>query len=232
MIEQRTMVTGRWIAAVIGVALAITPGAGLLAQGRMKAAASTTPTPPRSVIQKLRSFLGLNPPVAIGGSRSGGQLSVCLLSPWPISTRPDSSGVVLVGISQPVLLAAKPLNEMRLEQDGRILWQERASSTKAIEGPIRWPIKPLHPGEQLTLKIRPRGASGGDFASYSLRAADSETLESNRLRIAGLGGDSAAWYQEIESLSPQQAATAVALISSPSAPAALRESLKCQTDSK
>ena len=63
MIEKRTMVTGRLIAAFIGVAFSITPGADLLAQGRMKAAASTTPTPPRSVIQKLRSFLGLNPPV-------------------------------------------------------------------------------------------------------------------------------------------------------------------------
>ena len=28
--------------------------------------------PPRSVIQLLRSFLGVNPPVAVGGSRSGG----------------------------------------------------------------------------------------------------------------------------------------------------------------
>ena len=222
------MVTGRLIAAFIGVAFSITPGADLLAQGRMKAAASTTPTPPRSVIQKLRSFLGLNPPVAIGGSRSGGPLSVCLLSPWPISTRPDSSSTVLVGISQPVLLAAEPLNEMRLEQDGRILWQERASSTKAIEGTILWPIKPLQPGEKLTLKIRPRGASGGDFASYSLQAADSETLESNKRRIARLGADSAAWFKEIESLSPAQGATALALISNPSAPAALRETLKCQ----
>ena len=226
------MATGRSIAAVIGVALAIAPGAELLAQGRMKAAASTTPTPPRSVIQKLRSFLGLNPPVAIGGSRSGGPLSVCLLSPWPITTRPDSSGTVLVGISQPVLLAAEPLNEMRLEQDGRILWQERASSIKAIEGPILWPIKPLQPGEKLTLKIRPRGASGGDFASYSLQAADSETLESNKRRIARLGADSAAWFKEIESLSPQQGATALALISSPSAPAALRETLKCQEETR
>jgi hypothetical protein len=226
------MVNSRLIAAAIGVAVAITPGVELLAQGRVKAAASTPPAPPRSVIQKLRSFLGVNPPVAVGGSRSGGRLSVCLLSPWPISSRPDSSGAVLVGIETPVLLAAEPLNEMRLEQDGRLLWQERASSTKAIEGLVQWPIKPLQPGEQLILKIRPRGASGGDFASYSLRAADSETLESNRLRIAGLGADSAAWYQEIESLSPQQAATALALISSPSAPAALRESLKCQTDSK
>ena len=212
------MVTGRLIAAFIGVAFSITPGADLLAQGRMKAAASTTPTPPRSVIQKLRSFLGFNPPVAVGGSRSGGGQSICLLSPRP---------GIPVGVSTPVLQAVGPLNELRLERGGVVLWQQRASSTQPIEGPIPWPIKPLEPGEQLTLKIRPRGASGGDFAAFPLRAADAKVLAENERQAQLLGNNRNSWFRYIEQLKPGQEAAAASLLSSPQAPAGLVQSLQC-----
>ena len=174
--------------------------------------------PPRSVIQKLRDFLGLTPPVAVGGSRSGSELSACLLSPWP--TQP-------VGVSTPVLQAAGPLNELRLEQGEQLLWQQRASSTQAIEGPVPWPIRPLKPGEVLSLKVRPRGASGGDFATYTLRTADAATLQANQRLIETLGTDPQAWYRTINSLGPKQAAQVAALLSSPAAPQALRQSLQC-----
>ena len=211
------MVHSRLIAAAIGVAMAITPGAELFAQGRVKAPVSTPPAPPRSVIQKLRSFLGLNPPVAVGGSRSGGGQSICLLSPRP---------GIPVGVSTPVLQAVGPLNEMRLERGGVVLWQQRASSTQSIEGPIPWPIKPLEPGEQLTLKIRPRGASGGDFAVFPLRAADAKVLADNQRQVQLLGNNRNSWFRYIEQLKPGQEAAA-ALLSSPQAPADLRQSLDC-----
>jgi len=176
------------------------------------------PAPPRSVIQKLRAFLGLNPPVAVGGSRSGSGQSICLLSPWPAQP---------VGVSTPVLQAAGPLNELRLERGDQILWQQRASSTQPIEGPIAWPIKPLQPGEQLTLKVRPRGASGGDFATYTLRAPDAQVLAANERQAQALGIGPQAWNRYLEQLKPQQAGLAAALLSSPQAPAALRQSLQC-----
>lgn len=178
----------------------------------------TAAPPPRSAIQKLRDFLGINPPVAVGGSRSGPGMRVCLLSPWPNSP---------IGVTTPVLLAAGPLNELRLEQDGQVLWQKRASSTEAIEGPTNWPIRPLKPGEEITLKVRPRGASGGDFAVYTLRAADAASLEANRIQIGALGSDPKAWYQYIESMKPQKGALLAPLLASPIAPAVLRQNLHC-----
>ena len=174
--------------------------------------------PPRSVIQMLRSFLGVNPPVAVGGSRSGGGQSICLLSPWP---------GIPVGVSTPVLQAVGPLNELRLERSGQVLWQQRASSTQPIEGPIPWPIKPLEPGEQLTLKIRPRGASGGDFAAFPLRAADAKVLAENQRQIQLLGNDRNSWFRYIEQLKPGQEAAAASLLSSPQAPTGLVQSLQC-----
>ena len=206
----------------VGLAVELSPVA--LAQSNTKAKApaqaGAIAQPPRSVIQKLRDFLGLNPPVAVGGSRSSGELSACLLSPWPGQP---------VGVTTPVLLAAGPLNELRLEQGDQLLWQQRASSTKAIEGPVAWPIRPLKPGEVMTLKVRPRGASGGDFASYTLRAADADTLQADQQLLAALGSDPKAWYRAIETLGPKQADRAAALLSSPMAPAALRQSLSCST---
>jgi len=183
--------------------------------------------PPRSVIQKLRAFLGLNPPVAVGGSRSGGGQSVCLLSPWPGADRNDRSVPVTVLVSRPAILAAGPLNEVRIEQNNRILWQERASSTQAIEGPIAWPISPLQPGQQVTLKLRPRGASGGDFATFSLRAADADVLAVNDRQIQAMGTDPDKIGLFLEQLKPEQAGLVAALLSQTKIPVQLRESLQC-----
>jgi hypothetical protein len=210
------------VAGSIGLAVALSPIA--LAQNQTKNKGSEQSSklaqPPRSVIQKLRDFLGLNPPVAVGGSRSSGELSACLLSPWPGQP---------VGVSTPVLLAEGPLNELRLEQGDQLLWQLRASSTQAIEGPVAWPIRPLQPGEVITLKVRPRGASGGDFATYTLRTADAATLQTNQRQLDALGSDPKAWSRVIESLGPKQASQAAALLSSPMAPAGLRQSLGCSS---
>jgi hypothetical protein len=210
-------------------AASVTPSA-LVAQTN----AQKTPKPagkvqplPRSVIQKLRAFLGVNPPVAVGGSRSGTGQSICLLSPWPSPDREGTSVPVNVLVSSPTILATGQLNEVRIEQGNRILWQERASSTQPIEGPIAWPIKPLQPGEQITLKLRPRGASGGDFANFSLRTSDAQVLAENDRQAQALGDDPKARERFLAQLEPQQAGFAAAVLSGPQVSAEQRESLKC-----
>ena len=174
--------------------------------------------PAASLIQKLRSFLGLNPPVAVGGSRSDNEKMVCLVSPWPGTP---------IGVSTPVLMALGPLNEMRIEKGDQVLWQQRASSTKAIEGAIFWPLKPLEPGEKITLRVRPRGASGGDFASFNFQAADAKVLEENQEQVQKMGDDPSNWNKFLSQLTPQQAPIALGLLSSPQAPTSLRQSLQC-----
>jgi hypothetical protein len=189
-------------------------------QGKAESAAASQALPTRSVIQKLRDFLGLNPPVAVGGSRSGSELAVCLLSPWPGQP---------IGLTTPVLQAAGPLNEIRIEQGDQLLWERRASSTQAIEGPIPWPIQPLKAGAELTLKIRPRGASGGDFAVFHFRVADAAALESNAQLASALGHDAKAWSRAIDQLKPGQQSLAAALLSSPHAAPELRSAIPCSS---
>jgi hypothetical protein len=124
----------------------------------------------RTVLQQLRELIGYNPRQAVGGSRSGAGSGVCLITPR-FQHRADGSAIAAVALAQPTLLAAEPLNEVRLIKDGRIIWQQRASSTEPIEGPIPWPLQPLAPGDTVLLRLRPRGAAGSDFADIQLVAA-------------------------------------------------------------
>ena len=218
--------TFRPVLACATVALTIGAGTGLsglpaAAQSQGPSVSAVAPQqalPPRSLIQKLRDFLGLNPPVAVGGSRSGSELAVCLLSPWPGQP---------IGLTAPVLQAAGPLNEIRIEQGEQVLWERRASSTQAIEGPIPWPIQPLKAGAEVTLKVRPRGASGGDFAVFHFRVADAAALESNAQLANALGHDAKAWSRAIDQLKPGQQTLAAALLSSPHAAPELRSAIPC-----
>jgi len=77
------------------------------------------------------------------------------------------------------------------------------------------------------LRVRPRGASGGDFASFNFYAADAKVLEENQQQIQKIGDDPNIWINFLSQLTPQQAPLALALLSSPQAPSTLRQSLQC-----
>jgi hypothetical protein len=146
-----------------------------------------------SLVERLRKLLGItNPRVAVGGSRSGGDDQICLISPL-IRQTSNALPAATTALRKPTLLAAEELNELRIERDGQILWRQRATSTTALAGPIPWPLDPLRPGERVTLWLRPRDSAGGDFAKVALIAAGSsqqqnaETLLNNpRGRLAAV----------------------------------------------
>ncbi len=120
-----------------------------------------------TLLQRLREWIGLNPRQAVGGSRGESSNTVCLITPRLEASPP----VALVSLPRPTLLAVGELNEVQLEQNGRLLWQQRASSATPLSGPIPWPVAPLTPGQEMLLRLRPRGAAGADFATITLRAA-------------------------------------------------------------
>lgn len=124
-----------------------------------------------TLLQRLREWIGLNPRQAVGGSRGESSNTVCLISPRLEASAAASPAVTVVNLPSPTLLAVGELNEVQLEQNGRLLWQQRASSTTPLSGPIPWPIAPLSPGQEVLLRLRPRGAAGADFATITLRAA-------------------------------------------------------------
>lgn len=171
-----------------------------------------------TLLQRIRQLIGLNRPIAAGGSRSSASLSVCLITP---RTTLDSQGqpTALVPLPSPTILVAGPLNEVRIDRGGSLAWQQRASSTAAIEGPIPWPIEPIQPEERLTLLLRPRGASGGDFARIQLTGASTAAMASNQALLLRLGRDPNAWRQSIDAaLDRNQAPLAIALLAATDGP--------------
>ncbi|MEB3321139.1 MAG: hypothetical protein VKI63_09405, partial [Cyanobium sp.] len=114
-------------------------------------------------------------------------LSICLISP-PLTQTSHALPEATSALRRPTLLTAEALNELRIERDGQILWRQRATSTKALEGPILWPLDPLQPGERLTLWLRPRGSSGGDFAKVALIPADSRQQQHAQTLLNYPGG--------------------------------------------
>lgn len=204
----RAALEGMVLIALIGTAIPV-PAAS--------ATASTAPQ--RSLLQKLRTLLGLNPPIATGGSRQGSVLNVCLITPRLEATT-VATPIALVPITLPTIVANAPLNEVRLERNGALLWQRLASSSQPIEGVIPWPLEPLKGGESLQLRLRPRGASGGDFANVTLQAAPADRLRRTQATIQRLGIDPAAWLQMVQRLAADgEPALAMALLFASEAPA-------------
>jgi hypothetical protein len=191
--------------------------AGLLSSGLLTQAAVAQSAKP-TLLQRIRALIGLNRPIAAGGSRSSAALAVCVITP---RTELDAKGQAqaLVPLPRPTILAAGPLNEVRIDRGDRPVWRQRASSTQAIQGPISWPVEPIQPGEQLTLLLRPRGASGGDFARIQLTGASASEMSRHQALVEQLGSDAKAWLKAVDTaLDRNQVPLAWALLFAPQDP--------------
>lgn len=222
-----------WMAVAV---LLLVGTAGLPARAQMPERQTRPPTqqlirPNATLVERLRRLLNLSPPLAVGGSRSGTVEGVCLLSPWSGRTgRSRGMGeqrpaMAVVPTASPTLLSSGPLNELQLLRNNRIVWQQRASSVEPISGPIAWPLPPLQAGEQVLLRLRPRGAGGGDFAEINLKAADAAVLERHQRLLGMLQANPDRWERVIELQLSSSPGMAVALASDPSAPPEIQQAL-------
>lgn len=174
---------------------------------------------PAALLQRIRQLLGLNPPIAVGGSRGSAVRKICLITPH-LNLSPDGQAQAQVPIDTPTILVAEPLAEIRLETpQGFLLWRRQASSREAISGPIPWPVPPLLPNMRLLLRSRPLGASGGDSAVVVLQAAPAEVLERHRADMEALQGNPNGWLSYIlAAIEADDLPLASAFIFHPSAP--------------
>jgi len=172
-----------------------------------------------SLLQRIRALIGLSKiPVAAGGSRGGSAMAVYLSAPRA-NIVAQGRAVAVTPLPQPTILAADPLNEVRILRGQQVVWQQRASSTTPIEGPISWPIAPIQPGEELTLQLRPRSGIGGDFAVVTLRGAAATEQQAAVALVQRLGTNSGAWLQAVEkALDQEQVPLAWALLFAPQDP--------------
>ena len=128
--------------------------------------------------------------------RSSEALAICLLSP---AADRHSGGVVraLSPLPDPTIFARGDFAEIRLEQEGQVLWRRQADDDQPLHGPMAWPLAGLQPGQRLLLRLRPVEVGNDDFANVELVGASADTLSrSSRLRQS-LGRDPQAWLQAV-----------------------------------
>ena len=172
------------------------------------------PIPP-TLLQRIRQLLGLVQPVAAGGSR-GDSKQLCLISPYVTSTQQGA----VTPTATPTLRVRQPLNEVRIEKDGRTIWRKVASSSQAINGLISWPLAPMQPGERLELVLRARGASGADLARVPLQAASAEVLAQTRAVLDEITQNPQAWESAMgQALQSNNKALAMVLLNARSSEA-------------
>ena len=64
----------------------------------------------------------------------------------------------------------------------------------------RWPLDPIGPDEELTLLLRPRGASAGEFAVITLKGAGKAEQQAAEALVARLSVDAAAWLKTVDAM--------------------------------
>ncbi|CAI8156043.1 MAG: Uncharacterised protein [Prochlorococcus marinus str. MIT 9215] len=186
------------------------------------ALASEESSIPKSLLQQIRELLGLVQPVAAGGSRGLGS-EICLIAPF---LQPGAD-IAVVPVSDPMIITAQPLNELRLERDGKVLWRSVASSTTPVAARTPWPIAPLEPGTSVDLVLRPKGATGGDVVRIELQAADQEVMAANTALIGTLKRNREAWASALkQALKRDDQSLAIALLSSDAIPIEQKAQIK------
>jgi hypothetical protein len=119
-----------------------------------------------SLLQRIRELLGIQRPLAVGGSR-GSAAGLCLLSPWPMQQANGQMASSSVSGAPPIA-SQQPLAEVQILRAGTLVWRQRASSSAPLPNPLAWPLPPLRPGETVELALRPLGAAAGSFSRLNV----------------------------------------------------------------
>ena len=122
--------------------------------------------------------------------------SICLLTPTLVRGE-DNILSAEIKVDKPTIYSLKPLNEIKIIKDNKILWREIATSSKKIEGPINWPLDPIERGDQFKLSLRAEGASLGSEVNISLIADEKEKLNDLDKIVSKLGDSKSSWIKSI-----------------------------------
>ena len=122
--------------------------------------------------------------------------SICLLTPTVVRGE-DNILSAVIKVDKPTIYSLKPLNEVKLIKDNKILWRKIASSSKKIEGPINWPLDPIKRGDEFKLSLRADGASLGSEVNINLITDSKEKLNDLDEIVSKLGDSKNSWIKSI-----------------------------------
>ena len=122
--------------------------------------------------------------------------SICLLTPTVVRGE-DNILSTEIKVDKPTIYSLKPLNEVKIIKDNKILWRKIASSNKKIEGPINWPLDPIKRGDEFKLSLRADGASLGSEVNINLITDSKEKLNDVDVIVSKLGDSKNSWIKSI-----------------------------------
>ena len=122
--------------------------------------------------------------------------SICLLTPT-ITRGEDNILRSLIKIDKPTIYSLKPLNEIKIIKDNKILWRRIASSNQKIEGPINWPLESIKRGDKFKLSLRAEGTSLGSEININLITDSTEELNKLDQIISKSGDSQISWIKSI-----------------------------------
>lgn len=127
---------------------------------------------------------------------SSDKKSICLLTPTVVRGE-DNILSAEIKVDKPTIYSLKPLNEVKIIKDNKILWRKIASSNKKIEGPINWPLDPIKRGDEFKLSLRADGASLGSEVNINLITDSKEKLNDLDAIVSKLGDSKNSWIKSI-----------------------------------
>lgn len=124
-------------------------------------------------------------------------VAVCVVSPRVEAlSQGDARGEV--PLPSPQLVVIEPLQEVRIERGGRLVWHRTARPDDPIHGPLPWPVAPIAPGEDVLLRLRPSLAPSGAYAHVELIGAQVDRMRASEALVGTLGDRPSAWGAAIE----------------------------------
>ena len=144
--------------------------------------------------------------------------SICLLTPTVVRGE-DNILSTEIKVDKPTIYSLKPLNEVKIIKDNKILWRKIASSSKKIEGPINWPLDPIKRGDEFKLSLRADGASLGSEVNINLITDSKEKLNDLDEIVSKLGDSKNTWIKSINKNIKIDKDTGLTLLFSDKAPA-------------
>ncbi|MEB3320726.1 MAG: hypothetical protein VKI63_07295 [Cyanobium sp.] len=163
---------------------------------------------------------GLPTVVAAAIEPGAAAVAVCVVAPR-VEGVDGIDALGIVPLPSPRLVVVEPLLELRIQRQGRPIWQQRGSPEQPIRTPIDWPSSPIQPDELVLLQLRPLEASGDSFAHVHLAGASRQRMEASDQLVRSLGRRPEAWLGAFEAaLDSGDVPLAWALLFNPQAPEA------------
>ena len=142
---------------------------------------------------------------------------VCLLTPLA-KTNANDQLESLINIDKPVIYPLKPLNEIKISENGNVVWSKTASSKNKIEGPINWPIKEINKDNNYQISMRPSGSGIGSNVIINLKIDDKKTFLKTSDIENKLGKSNRSWIKFIDKNLEKNRNSSLSLLLSEKAP--------------